>query len=97
MSGPTGPPPDHRVGRQARLLRFLRVATVLTAVLTVIAVAVPGSIGRATGVGVVAVLVITPLVRVAWLGLRWLRRGDRRYAAVAGGLLLIVGAAALVG
>ena len=97
MTMPSGPPPDHRVGRQARLLLFLRAATVVAMVLAVVALLVPGSGGRAAGYAVVATLVVVPLLRVAWLAQRWARRGDWRYATVACGLLVIVGAAALVG
>jgi hypothetical protein len=35
-------------------------------------------------------------MRVAWLAVRWYRRGDRRYAAVAAGVLLIVGAGSVL-
>lgn len=94
---PGGPPPDHRVGRQARLLRFLRIATAVALVLCVVALAAPGAAGRAAGNAAVVTLVAVPLVRVAWLAQRWARKGDRLYATVACGLLVIVGAAALVG
>ena len=97
MTMPDGPPPDHRVGRQVRLRSFLRISAAVTVGLCTVAVAVPDAVGRTAGVGVVTVLIAVPVVRVVWLMRRWLRRGDRRYAMIAGGLLLIVGAASLAG
>ena len=93
----SGTPFDHRIGRQARLLRFLRAATAVAMALATIAVLVPGSVGRAAGTAAVAALVAVPLLRVVWLAQRWYRRGDRLYGTVACGLLAIVGVAALVG
>jgi hypothetical protein len=54
----------------------------------------PDPIGTAASAVAVCVVAGTPLVRVAWLAVRWHRRGDRRYAAVAAALLLIVGTGA---
>ena len=97
MTAPSGPPPDHRTGRQDRLLVFLRVATGLTVLGAVLGVLVPGVGGRAAANAVVAILVAVPLLRVAWLVQRWLRKGDFRFAAIAIGLLLIIGVAAFAG
>jgi hypothetical protein len=96
MTTPSGPPPDHRVGRQARLLVFLRGATAITVAACVLAVVVPGAVGQAAGAGAVAALVVVPLLRIVWLAQRWVRRGDLVYAGVACGLLGIIAAAALV-
>jgi hypothetical protein len=52
----------------------------------------PGPAGTAAAAGAVGVVVGIPLTRVAWLGLRWARAGDARFAAVAIALLAVVGA-----
>ena len=44
----------------------------------------------------VAVVVAVPLLRVAWLAVRWYGRGDRRYAAVAASLLVVVGTGSVI-
>jgi hypothetical protein len=75
---------------------FLRGATAIAVVGSAIAVLVPGRVGQAAGAAVVATLVAAPLLRVLWLAVRWVRRGDLLFAGVAGVLLVIVGAAALV-
>lgn len=93
----TEPPPDHRAGRQRRLARFLRLAAIATFALAVAAVVLPGRVGRASGTLVVVVLVAVPLVRLAWLGRRWLRKGDRRFAFVAALLGLIILAGSILG
>ena len=56
----------------------------------------PDPVGDAASVTAVGVVVAVPLMRVAWLAVRWYRRGDRRYAAVAAGVLLIVGAGSVL-
>ena len=56
----------------------------------------PDPIGNAAGALAVGVVVGAPLVRVGWLAVRWYHRGDRRYAAVAAALLLIVGTGAVL-
>jgi len=59
-------------------------------------VVLPDPVGNAASATAVGVVVAVPLLRVAWLAIRWYRRGDRRYAAVAAGLLLIVGAGSVL-
>jgi hypothetical protein len=56
----------------------------------VVGVLLPDRVGTAASAIAVSIVVAVPLIRVAWLAIRWYRRGDRRYAAVAAGLLLIV-------
>ncbi|MGB8862229.1 MAG: hypothetical protein WCC60_23440 [Ilumatobacteraceae bacterium] len=69
---------------------FLRAAVVLAFALAVVGALVPGAVGRASCVAMVAVIVAVPLVRVIALGVHWLRAGDRRFAAAAGGLMVVV-------
>jgi hypothetical protein len=42
----------------------------------------------------VALLIAVPVLRVGWLGLRWVRRGDRAYALRALLLVVVVAGAA---
>lgn len=92
----TDTPLDPRAGRQRRLSQFLRIAAYVTFALAVAALLLPGDAGRVAGFLVVVVLVAVPLLRLAWLGRRWLRKGDRRFALVAAALgLIIVGGSVL--
>ena len=83
--------------RQRSLALFLRAAAGVTFVLAALAL-VPGGTGRLARGAMFVVLVFSPLVRVGWLAVRWSRRGDRLFAAVAA-IVLAVGAvgAALAG
>jgi len=90
-------PFNPRVDRQRRLARFLRVGAVITFVVAVAALVAPGRAGTSFGVAMVGVLVAVPLIRLAWLARRWLRKGDRRFALVALLLALIVSAGAFLG
>jgi hypothetical protein len=93
----TSPPsPRSPEQRFAGLARSLRVATVLTAVAALTGTLVGGDVGTVAGVVVVVLVVAAPVVRVAWLGARWYRRGDRRFAAAAAALLGVVAAAAVL-
>ena len=89
-------PTDPKAGRQARLLIVLRAAVFLVLVSALLGALAPepwdGRAARAT----VALLVLFPAGRVAWLGMRWLRKGDIRYATVALMLLIVMGTAAVV-
>lgn len=84
-------PPDPYATRQARLLRALRAATVTAAVLAALAVVLPDPAGSYAGGAAVAVLIAAPLLRVAWLAVRWARRNDVRFALAAAGLLALAG------
>lgn len=61
---------------------------IVVAVLCAIGVAAPGATWlAAVGIGVVTAI---PLVRVAWLAVRWVRIRDVRYVVVAVALLVLV-------
>jgi hypothetical protein len=90
-------PFDPRADRQRRLARFLRVAVATTFLVATAALVLPGRAGTAFGVAMVCVLVAVPLIRLAWLARRWLRKGDRRFAAISVLLAVIVSAGALLG
>ena len=68
----------------------MRRVLLVAAVLALVTVLLPAEYGRWTGGALVVVLVGAPLFRVAWFAARWVRRGDRRYAAVAFGVLAVV-------
>jgi hypothetical protein len=92
----TPPPIPERLPTAAavRTLRpMLRIATALALLAAVVAL-VPGTVGDTAGALMVAVLVGTPLVRVAWLAARWWRTHDRRFSLAAAALLVLVAAGA---
>ncbi len=70
------------------IVRFVLVLGVASALL-------PGGAGTAAAVVAVAVVIATPLLRVAWLVLRWYQEGDRRFVLLGLALLAVVGAGAL--
>jgi hypothetical protein len=86
--------PRHRV---PRLATALRVALWTSAALSVVALLAPGDIGGIAADALVGVLIGTPLARVAYLALRWVRRGDLRAAAIGALLLAITGVGVLLG
>lgn len=88
-------PKDPKEGRQARLLVVLRAAIFLVLVFAVIGAVAPEPWDSRAARTTAFLLVLFPVGRVAWLGVRWLRKGDLRYATVALVLLLVVGAAAV--
>lgn len=68
----------------------LRWITRVVVVLTGLGLVVRGDIGRSIAWGVALTLIAVPVLRVLWLGARWFRRGDRRYAAAADLLAVVV-------
>lgn len=92
-----GPPPDPKAGRFTPLAGALRRVLMAVAVLAALGAFLPGAAGRAAAWAAIAVLMATPLARVAWLGRRWFRRGDPRFGWVAVGVLAVVMVAALLG
>ena len=82
--------PSRRVDRAtATYVKMLRVATLAMLVAAVLGL-VPGPVGTIGAVGAVSVAIGTPVLRVALLALRWARRGDVRFAALAAGLVVLV-------
>lgn len=94
---PGGPGPDPRADRFDALGRWLGVGLWATVLATLLAVLVGGAVGDAFGTAAIVVLVAVPLARVAWFVLRWARRGDRRYALVGAGVLLVVAVGTAIG
>jgi hypothetical protein len=92
-----GPAPNPLAGRQARLVVALRAATVVAVVLAAAALVLPDRAGTAAGVGMVAVLVGVPVLRVVWLLARWVRRRDVRFAVAAAALVAVVAVGAVAG
>lgn len=89
------PAPHPLVGRQRHLVAFLRVLYVIAFALALGGVLLPGELGDAAGAGLVTMLIAAPVLRIAWLAARWVRRRDLRFAAVAVGLLVVIGVGAL--
>jgi hypothetical protein len=76
-------------------VRFIQVALVAATLCSLGAVALPDEMGRRFGQVTVAVLILTPLIRLSWLAGRWIRRRDFRYAAAATVLALVIVVAGL--
>ena len=84
---------DLRGTEQVRYQRMIRALGLLTRVAFVAALTgllLPDPVGESASAVAVAVVIAAPLIRVAWLAVRWYGRGDVRYAAVATSLLLVV-------
>lgn len=91
MTAPMSEPgPQPLVGRQRLLVRYLQGSLLLAAVAGLVELLVPADQRVPAGRAMVAVLVLAPLGRVAWLAVRWGRRRDRRFALVAVALLAVV-------
>jgi hypothetical protein len=76
----------------AALVLTLAVA----AVSALVAVVTTGDASRAAGTASLVAVIAAPLGRSLWLGVRWLRKGDRRFALVAAAVLAIVAAGGAV-
>ncbi|GIU83458.1 MAG: hypothetical protein KatS3mg008_0233 [Acidimicrobiales bacterium] len=73
------------------LVLYHRVALVVCAVAGVLAISKPPeTLARVATVAAVATATISPMMRVAWLGVRWWRRRDFAFALAATGLLVLV-------
>jgi hypothetical protein len=79
-----------RIGWTLQFFTWVALAAAVAGLL------LPDPIGNAASAVAVGVVVGAPLVRVAWLAVRWYHRGDRRYAAVAAALLVIIGTGAVL-
>lgn len=87
---------DLEAVRFGPLAGLLRGATRVAMALAFAGAVVPGRAGRAAGWALLVLLLVTPVLRVVWLAHRWARRGDTRFAAVAGVLLLAPATAAVI-
>jgi len=90
--------PGHgpRLVRRRVLVRVLIVLTASLSALAALVVALPPPAEEPVAVATVALLIAAPVLRVGWLGVRWWRLGDRRFAAVALALIGVVALAAVV-
>ena len=86
----------HGPNRFSRLSIWLRRAVLLVAVLAVVTLLLPVDAAEKLGAVLVCLLIALPLARVLWFVQRWIRRGDLRFAAIAAGVLLVVGVGALL-
>ena len=78
------------VVRYERMIGALRLLLRVAFVAALAGLLLPDPAGDVAAAVAVIVIVAAPLVRVGWLAVRWYRRGDRRFAAVAAALLLVV-------
>jgi hypothetical protein len=88
---------DPKVGRNRRLRRFLGSAVLVAAVAAAVGLVLPGRAGQVAAALAVVVVAAVPLVRVAWLAIRWFSKGDRRFGLVALTLLAVIAAGFLLG
>jgi hypothetical protein len=72
------------------------VALVLAFAIGVLELLLPESLRDEAAIVMVAVFVVAPLGRVVWLMVRWIRRGDWRFAAVGAVLLAVFAVGFLV-
>jgi len=90
---------DLRRPEQVRYGQMMATLGLLTKVAFIAALAgllLPDPFGPAASAFAVGVVIAAPLMRVTWLAVRWYRRGDRRFAAVAASLLLVVGSGSVL-
>lgn len=73
----------------------LRLATRSAFALAVIGVLGLGSVSTVAAAASLTIIVAAPLLRVAWLIVRWAQEGDRRFAGL-GAVLLLLGAAGAI-
>ena len=86
----------HGPNRFSRLSIWLRRAVLLVAVLAVLTLLLPVAAAEKLGTVLLCLLIALPLARVLWFVQRWVRRGDLRFAAIAAGVLVVVGLGALL-
>jgi predicted PurR-regulated permease PerM len=65
-------------------------------VLAVLTLLLPVAAAEKLGTVLLCLLIALPLARVLWFVQRWVRRGDLRFAAIAAGVLVVVGLGALL-
>ena len=82
--------------RYARMISFLGILTRVAFLAALAGLLLPGRAGAVASGLAVGIVVSAPLLRVAWLAIRWYRRGDLRYSAVAASLLLVVGSGSVI-
>lgn len=74
----------------------LRLATRSAYALAIVGVLGLGTVSTAAATAALSIIVAAPLIRVAWLIVRWLQEGDRRFAALGGLLLVLVVLGAII-
>ncbi len=76
---------------------FTKVLFAMVAALSVLSIGVPEPYSIWTSWAAVVCIIAAPLSRVLWFGIRWVRRSDYRFAAVAGGVLAMAAIGFLLG
>lgn len=88
---------DSRGGRQDDLALFLRIALGALLALSLAGALASARVSHDVGQAITVLLVGLPLLRLVWLLVRWIRKGDRRFTLLLLSLLSVVVAAAAVG
>ena len=92
----TAPGHGPRLVRRRVLVRALVVLTAVLSALAATVIVLPPPAEEPVAVATVALLIAAPVLRIGWLGVRWWRLGDRRFALVAAALIGVVALAAVV-
>lgn len=88
-------PDDPRNARNEHLAARLRIPVVAALATSLVAAVTGGRAQTVASTAVIVVLIGTPLARLAWMGNRWRRRGDRSFAWAAVGLASVISLGAL--
>jgi hypothetical protein len=79
-----------------RLAGLMQVALVAAFALALGGAFIPGRIGHACGAAGIVILIVAPIVRVAWLTTSWARVGDRKFSLLGGALLTVLAVGAVL-
>ena len=87
---PDTSPPNPREERFRPMGEFLLAELVAVIILAALSLVADERVSGASGVGMIALLVAIPLLRVIWLVGRWYSRRDFRYSATGAFVLCVV-------
>jgi hypothetical protein len=90
----TGPARNPRAGRQRYLVAFLQGGLAATAAVALLAAVMGSDDGDGAARVMVGLLIAVPLLRAAWLTIRWGRLRDVRFAVAGLALLAVVASGA---
>ena len=76
--------------------RILQIALFITFAFALGGAFLPGSIGQVSGTACIVILITAPVVRVGWLGVDWVRQGDKRFALLGSALLVVLAASGAI-
>lgn len=91
-----GSPPNWRQGRQRFLVGFLQISFLAVVAAAAAALVLPEPAAHWAAITMTSLLIAVPVIRIAWLLIRWVRLGDWRFALTSAALLGVVGVGALI-